>query len=50
MRVTYLDINEMFFTISNDLDSTFIFLLAERVKLAFFLPVVEGPNDDLGSP
>lgn len=45
---TRLDVDEMLFAIANDLDIALILLLVECLELAFFLPVVERANDDLG--
>jgi len=45
---TRLDVNKMLLAISNDLDVALILLLVECLELAFFLPVVERANDDLG--
>ena len=48
MRATYFDVNEMLFAITNDLDAALLLLLVEYLELAFFLPVVERANDNLG--
>ena len=48
MRATYFDVNEMLFAIANDLDGALILLLVECLELAFFLPVVERANNNLG--
>jgi hypothetical protein len=47
--VTYFDVDQMLFTITNDLDGALILLLVECLELALLLPVIERANNNRGS-
>ena len=47
MKRGNLDVNNMFFIVSDDLDASLVPLLVQSPELPFLLPIVQGTNDDL---